>query len=854
MSDLHVYKPSKIEPKWQEKWFSGSAFKTDESAAQPKYYVLEMFPYPSGQLHMGHVRNYTLGDTLARFKRARGFNVLHPMGWDSFGLPAENAALKRNIHPSEWTVSNIKKMKETMRRFGWSYDWNREVTSCMPDYYKHQQAIFTDMLEKGLAYRKKSVVNWDPIENTVLANEQVVDGKGWRSGEPIERRTMYQWHFKITDYAQELLDDLKLLKDWPERVKTMQKNWLGRSEGLKFHFNVNGWDKKLEVYTTRPDTLYGCTFCAIAPEHPLALKTAKNDSEATSFIEECQGMGTSEEAIEKANKKGYKTPYTAIHPLTGKELPIYIANFVLMSYGTGAIMSVPAHDERDFAFAKKYNLPIIRVVARDDVPEDECHTLSGTIVNSDKFDGMVNEEAIAAMIQHFEDNKLGERTINWRLRDWGISRQRYWGCPIPVIHCDKCGVIAVPKEDLPIELPQDVNFNTQGNPLERHPTWKNCSCPKCGSEATRETDTMDTFVDSSWYFLRYTCPQSNNVLNKPDVDYWLGNDKNGGADQYIGGIEHAVLHLLYSRFFTKVLRDLGYVNIHEPFKALLCQGMLIGNTYQTASGEYIYPNMVEWKNDKAFHKETKEELRVLSAEKISKSKNNGDSPDALIDRFGADTLRLFILFTAPPERDLEWSESAIEGAWRFINRIWELVKRVKDDKTAIPEFSTLENREERDMLRLVHKTIRKVTKDIDSFHYNTMVAACMELANALQTIKDNASTNMLTIRRFGVEKLIQMLNPACPHVTEELWEFLGNNTMLCKESWPEFDQKAADDEEITLVVQINGKLKGRLQVIPDMNKDEAIKLALEEVSEHLEGLTIRKEIHVPNRLVNIVAN
>ena len=850
------YSPGDIEPKWQSVWKDKNAFKSAQDDSKEPYYVLEMLPYPSGQLHMGHVRNYTLGDVLARYKRAAGFNVLHPMGWDSFGLPAENAALKRNVHPGEWTMSNIEEMKTTMNQFGWSYDWDREVATCTPEYYQHQQALFAAMYKAGHAYRKESIVNWDPVENTVLANEQVVDGKGWRSGVPVERRTMHQWHFKITDYAQELLDDLDVLTGWPDRVKTMQSNWLGRSEGLKFAFDVNGWNEKLEVYTTRPDTIFGVTFCAVAPEHPLAKEVAASNPEAAAFIEECQGLGTSEEAIEKAEKKGFKTTYTVTHPLTGKEIPIYIANFVLMSYGTGAVMAVPAHDERDNAFATKYGLDIPTVVKAEGVEEGEFHNQPGVLVNSGDFTGMPSEEAKAKIIEWFETQGRGERMVNWRLRDWGVSRQRYWGCPIPIVYCDDCGTVAVPEDQLPIELPQDVTFDKPGNPLENHPTWKQCTCPSCGKDATRETDTMDTFVDSSWYFLRYMCAKADEALDAQEIKYWVGSSPKGGVHQYIGGIEHAVLHLLYSRYFTKVLRDLGQIEVVEPFQNLLCQGMVIGNTYVAPNGDYIYPAQVRWEGDKAFHKETGEQLKVLPAEKISKSKNNGDAPDALVQRFGADTLRLYMLFTAPPERDLEWSETAIEGAWRFLNRVWSLTHKVIDDKAEFAAMDDLQNKEERDLLRKVHQTIAKVTRDVEKFQYNTMVAACMELANALQAVKDGASADLIGIRRFGVEALVQLLNPACPHMTEELWETLGNTEPLCATSWLGYDESALQNEEITLVVQVNGKLKARLQVAADISEDDAKAQAKGALDSEgiLEGLTVRKEIYVPGRLVNIVAN
>lgn len=852
-----TYTPSKIEPKWQNTWEEGKAFATTEEAGKPNTYVLEMLPYPSGQLHMGHVRNYTLGDVLARFKRAQGHNVLHPMGWDAFGLPAENAALKRNIHPESWTLNNIEEMKTTMKSFGWSYDWDKEVASCLPSYYGHQQKLFIEMMKKGLVYQKETIVNWDPVENTVLANEQVVDGKGWRSGVAVERRTMQQWHFKITQYAEELLSDLDKLDGWPERVKTMQRNWIGKSEGLTFSFDVFEGDNKvadMPVYTTRPDTIYGVSFCCVAPEHPFAKQAAEQSDEAKAFIKDCEALGTSEEAIERAEKRGFKTNFTAKHPITGEMLPIYIANFVLMTYGSGAIMAVPAHDERDNAFAKKYDLPIMTVVQSSSTKEGELYSGAGTLVNSGEFTGMHSEEAKAAIIKLFEDKHNGEKTTNWRLRDWGLGRQRYWGCPIPVVHCDDCGIVPVPDDQLPVELPKDVTFDKPGNPLENHPTWKKCTCPTCGAPATRETDTMDTFVDSSWYFLRYICAQdTQNALDSDKVNFWMGRDDRrpaGGVTQYIGGIEHAVLHLLYARFFTKALRDCGYLDMDEPFAALLCQGMLIGNTYQAANGDYIYPSQVNMKDGKAFHKDTGEELTIKPAEKISKSKNNGDAPDALIEKYGADTLRLFMMFTAPPERDLEWNETAIEGGWRFLNRVWTLAHSVVDYPSDRVAMADLTDKAEQNVKRAIHKTIKKVTADADSFHYNTMIAACMELSNTLNAAKPDASDAMPALIREGAEILVQLLNPTCPHITEELWSALGHEASLAHTSWPTFEAAAAKDDEITLVVQVNGKTKAKLTAPADIDKDAAIALAKDAVT--LDG-TVRKEIYVPGRLVNLVA-
>jgi leucyl-tRNA synthetase len=853
MSTPSKYTPTELESKWQKTWFETNVFYADEHSSKPKYYVLEMLPYPSGQLHMGHVRNYTLGDVLARFKRAMGYNVMHPMGWDAFGLPAENAAMKKKVHPKQWTLANITEMKRTMQQFGWSYDWSKEVTTCLPEYYGHQQALFLDLAARGLVYRKETLVNWDPIDQTVLANEQVVDGKGWRSGAPVERRKMAQWNMKITAYADELLADLSKLPNWPDRVRTMQENWIGKSQGLQFGFEVNGWDQKLDVFTTRPDTIFGATFCAVAPEHPLAQLAAQNDDKARSFVAEASALGTAQETIDKAEKKGYRIPFTAKHPFTGEALPIYIANFVLMAYGTGALMAVPAHDERDHAFALKYKLPIIEVVHADGQNVQKApYTGDGTLINSQFLNGLSKDEAVKAVIAKAELEGWGQGVTQWRLRDWGISRQRYWGCPIPFIHCEKCGVVPVPREQLPVELPEDVDITGAGNPLERHPTWKHTTCPTCQGKATRETDTMDTFADSSWYFMRYLCPQAAVPLDKKALNYWM--PKNGGVDQYIGGVEHAVLHLLYARFFTKALRDAGHVECTEPFSALLTQGMVIGNTYQTAAGEYIYPSQVEWKDadgsKRAFHKTTGEELTVQSAEKISKSKNNGDAPDALVERYGADTLRLYMLFTAPPERDLEWSEAAIEGSWRFLNRVWGLAQRA----AALPTATvSVEGAAAKALARKIHQTIRKVTDDIERFQYNTMVAACMELANALTPEVEAAHPALF---RFGAETLLQLLNPAAPHITEELWQRFGHTAPLYAAKWPAYSEELAAADEITLVVQVDGKLRARVTLPADVSEADAFAAAhaAEDAKLWLAGRKLVKQVYVPGRLVNIVTS
>ncbi|MEC9291992.1 MAG: leucine--tRNA ligase [Pseudomonadota bacterium] len=844
---MQKYNPFSIEEKWQSCWLDNKAFKSEATKDKPKYYVLEMFPYPSGKLHMGHVRNYTIGDVVARYYRAKGYNVLHPMGWDAFGLPAENAALKNNKHPEAWTLSNVEAMKVDLNKFGLSYDWDREVATCLPVYYGKQQKWFLDLYEKGLVYQKESLVNWDPVDHTVLANEQVVDGKGWRSGAPVERKAMNQWFLRITNYADQLLNDLDDLKGWPERVKTMQANWIGRSEGLEFTFDVNGWDQGLTVYTTRPDTLMGCTYCAIAPEHPLAAMVAESDSKAAEFISECQALGTAAEDIEKAEKRGYKLEQTVVHPITGEELPVYIANFVLMSYGTGAIMSVPAHDERDYAFATKYNLPIKQVInaPEENESDSDVYTGQGILTNSGEFDGLSSEKARVKISEFIEALNKGERKVNFRLKDWGISRQRYWGCPIPFIECKDCGTVPVPAEQLPVELPKDVSFDTPGNPLDRHPTWKQVSCPCCGKDAERITDTMDTFMDSSWYFLRYADVESSKPIGD-EAAYWM----EGGVDQYIGGIEHAVLHLLYSRFVTKVLKDQGYVNTHEPFKSLLTQGMVINNSYQDTSGEYINPDDVEWDGETAKHAQTGETLKVNRMEKMSKSKNNGVDPNILLERYGADTLRTFMMFTAPPERDLEWSDGAIEGAWRFMGRVWSLIQKASEN--APKQYTESWGSDSlKPVHRAIHKTIAKASKDIEAFQFNTLIAAIMELSNTLSGMKlnDDAAKSLF---KYGCDVVMQLLNPVAPHITEELWASAGHKMPLYEASWPEFDAEIAKDDEITMVVQVNGKLKEKLMVPAGLPKDEMEVKAREAAASHLENQDVLKCVVVPNRLVNFV--
>ncbi|MCP4354508.1 MAG: leucine--tRNA ligase [Proteobacteria bacterium] len=847
------YNPFEIEAKWQKKWAENNSFKTGTDESKEHFYCLEMFPYPSGNLHVGHLRNYCIGDTVARYKNLNGFNVLHPMGWDSLGMPAENAALKNNSSARDWTAKSIEGMKKVMNVMGMSYDWDRELTTYKDSYYGHQQAFFIDMFKKGLVYKKEAMVNWDPVDMTVLANEQVIDGKGWRSDAVVERKMMDQWFLNITKYGDELLDDISELKDWPERVKHMQVNWIGKSEGLQFKFVVAGSQstKELEVYTTRPDTIMGITFASVASEHPLAKEIAKTDPKAAEFIKECQALGTSAVDIETAEKKGYKTPYTVVHPITKEEFPIYIANFVLMAYGTGAVMAVPAHDERDFDFAKKYDIEIKQVIAGNGYNPDEAYTEYGTLVNSGEFDGLSVDEAKIAVIAKFEDMKIGNGTTNFKLRDWGISRQRYWGTPIPFVECDECGTVPVNKEDLPVKLPDEIDINVKGNPLASDENFVNTTCPKCGKSAKRTTDTMDTFMDSSWYFLRFACPHSKQVLDVEEVKKWLP------VDSYIGGIEHAILHLLYSRFITKVLRDLGYVNdeLKEPFKRLITQGMVLAHSFQDAEGNYINPTDTIEKSEKFFHKETGVDLKVNRMVKISKSKNNGKDTQILFDEFGADAVRTAVIFVAPVEKDLEWTESALEGCWRFMGRFWNLVHKteidfVKNDK--IYSIDELDSKEEKDLKRLIHKTIKRVTDDLDRFQLNTVVAAAMELSNALAKVKATDSEKMQALYVEGVKTSIKLFNPIAPHITEEMWEDLGNTEFLTDAVWPKAEDSALIDDEITLVVQVNGKLKAKMQVPASIEKSDAEAQAQEAVAEFTEGKEIKRVIYVPGRLVNIV--
>ncbi|MGE5515503.1 MAG: leucine--tRNA ligase [Bacteroidota bacterium] len=849
------YNFKETEAKWQRQWEESGAFVAAVDPARPKYYVMEMFPYPSGRIHMGHVRNYTLGDVVARHKRAKGFNVLHPMGWDAFGLPAENAAIERGVHPAKWTRENIASMRVQLKSMGLSYDWGREVATCEPEYYRHEQKMFLDFLKAGLVYRKESWVNWDPVENTVLANEQVIDGRGWRSGALVEKRLLSQWFLKITAFADDLLESLKTLERWPDRVRIMQENWIGRSEGAKLTWEVSGRSDKLEIFTTRPDTLFGAAFLAISPNHPLAAELAQGNAVLTDFIAECNRMGTSEAALETAEKKGIDTGLKAKHPFVpGWELPIYVANFVLMEYGSGAIFGCPAHDQRDFDFATKYGLPIKAVVLPPDADAAiyavgaEPYAGDGTLFNSDFMNGLNVEAAKAAAIARIEQQGLGERTVNWRLRDWGVSRQRYWGCPIPIIHCDTCGPVPVPEADLPVRLPEDVTFDKPGNPLAHHPTWKDVACPCCGKPARRETDTFDTFFESSWYFGRYCSPTREDVaFDKAEADYWLP------VDQYIGGIEHAVLHLLYSRFFTRALKTCGYLEVKEPFDGLLTQGMVCHETYKDEGGSWLYPDEVVKQDAGLVHAQTGKPVTLGRSEKMSKSKRNTVDPAHIIDTYGADTARLFMLSDSPPERDLEWTEAGIDGAWRYVNRLWRLVGTALDALppvgTAMPELGQPALK----LRRLVHKTIAGLSDDLERFAFNKAVARLRELTNALGEVKAD-TPDLAWVLREGLETAILLAAPMMPHLAEELWAELGHAVPVVNSPWPEAEPALLVEDSVTVAVQVNGKLRATIELPKDADAKVAEELALAQppVVAAMSGKPPRKVVVVPNRIVNVV--
>jgi leucyl-tRNA synthetase len=901
------YQPQAVETVAQQYWRDQRAYEVKEDASRPKFYCLSMLPYPSGALHMGHVRNYTIGDVISRYQRMQGKNVLQPMGWDAFGLPAENAAIKNKTAPAKWTYQNIEHMRAQLQRMGFAYDWTREFATCRPDYYRWEQLMFTRLMKKGMAYRKNAVVNWDPVDQTVLANEQVVDGRGWRSGALVEKREIPQWFLKITDYAQELLDGLDTLPGWPDAVKTMQRNWIGRSEGLEIHFEVEGEGEPLTVFTTRPDTLMGVTFVSIAGEHPLALKAAKVNPRLAAFLEELKHGGVSEAELETQEKRGMDTGIEAIHPLTGEKIPVFVANFVLMGYGTGAVMAVPGHDQRDWEFAQKYSLPIKMVVVdravldavaeiqhdlskgvgadpmraalgggnidayessaavqliesfERSIQEDSAFTERGFLVNSGEFDGMDYNQAFEAMAARFQREGKGTRRVNWRLRDWGVSRQRYWGCPIPVIYCAKCDAVPVPEDQLPVVLPEDVAFSGVQSPIKADPEWRKTTCPQCGGPAERETDTFDTFMESSWYYARYTSPGAQDQVDER-ANYWLP------VDQYIGGIEHAILHLLYFRFYHKLMRDAGLVQANEPATNLLCQGMVIAETFYRdnadGSKDWINPADVEIERDDkarvigARSKTDGEPVKIGGTEKMSKSKNNGIDPQAMVDKYGADTVRLFSMFAAPPEQSLEWSEAGVEGMARFLRRFWrEVTTHASQPDHPLVDPAKLDAGQ-KTLRRQLHETIQKVSDDFGRRHsFNTAIAALMELLNALNKFSDQSEQGR-AVRHEALETMVLLLNPVVPHVSHTLWQVLGHPpSVLEDQPWPQTDSAALVRDSLTLAVQVNGKLRGTVEVAANASKEEAEALARAhpQVVAFLEGQTVRKVIVVPGKIVNIVA-
>ena len=845
------YNAKEIESKWQAAWERNGSFSVSDDESRKKYYVLEMFPYPSGRIHMGHVRNYTLGDVVARYKRARGFNVLHPMGWDAFGMPAENAAIENKVHPAAWTETNIGTMRRQLKQMGLSYDWSRELATCESEYYRHEQEMFLSFLEHGLAYRKESWVNWDPVDHTVLANEQVIDGRGWRSGAPVEKRKLPQWFLRITNYADELLKGLPSLDRWPDRVRRMQENWIGRSKGLRIFFELKGRSDRLEVFTTRADTIFGASFCAISPNHPLAETVAGESPEIAAFLDECNRQGTAEADLERGEKRGIETGLFAVHPFVAeRELPVFVANFVLMEYGSGAVFGCPAHDQRDLEFARVHGLPVRPVIAPAGVAagdleiRDEAFTGDGVAVNSDFLDGLTVAEAKREVANRLQSVGGGETVTVFRLRDWGVSRQRYWGCPIPVINCPECGVVPVPRADLPVRLPEDVVWDKPGNPLARHGRWKHVACPKCGAAAERECDTFDTFFESSWYFARFTCSRSENALEAEAVAYWLP------VDQYIGGIEHAILHLLYSRFFTRALRDCGYLCFDEPFSGLLTQGMVCHQTYRTGDGRWLFPDQVRILDGRQVTVENGESVIVGRSEKMSKARKNVVDPETIIRDYGADTARLFMLSDSPPERDIEWTDAGVEGAWRFANRLWRMVAETPPPaETPMSGISAaaLETR------RATHRTIAAVTADLEKFHFNRAVARVRELTNVLAELNSGEAGANVVLRE-GLEVVVRLLGPMIPHLAEELWCCLGHREMLVDTPWPEGDEELIAEKTVTVALQVNGCLRGTLELPKDTGRQETETAALAEaaVIRAIGGKTVRKVIVVPNRIVNVV--
>ena len=838
------FNPLAADKRWQARWAESRVFEADDASSKPRSYVLEMFPYPSGRIHMGHVRNYTMGDVLARFRRMQGYEVLHPMGWDAFGMPAENAAMEKKVHPGEWTRANITAMRSQLKTLGFAFDWSRELATCDPDYYGHEQALFIDLFEGGLVYRKESAVNWDPVDMTVLANEQVIDGKGWRSGAPVEKRKLSQWFLKITDFAEDLLAGLGDLKGWPEKVRLMQENWIGKSQGLQFHFALPEPQADIatvEVFSTRPDTIFGASFLALAADHPLTLQLAATNTLLAAFAEECKAGGTTAAELETMEKKGFDTGLTVTHPLDPDwQLPVYVANFVLMDYGTGAVFGVPAHDQRDLDFARKYDLPVKRVVSDGDETKaeftgGEAYTGPGTIVNSAFLDGMTVEAAGQAVMDRAQSEGWGKAQTTWRLRDWGVSRQRYWGTPIPIIHCDDCGPVPVPKDQLPVVLPEDIDFETPGNPLERHASWKHIDCPKCGAAARRETDTLDTFVDSSWYFLRFASQPDDRPFDPEVVKKWLP------VTQYIGGVEHAILHLLYARFWTRALARIGKLDFAEPFESLFTQGMVTHETYKHGDGSWLSPDEVEKNGADWMVIADGSAATTGRVEKMSKSKKNVVDPDPIIEQYGADAVRFFMLSDSPPERDLPWSEAGIEGSWRFMNRLWRLFLSVADQKDA-PQAA------DKALQRKLHQTIAGVADDVEALSFNKAVAKIFELVNLIE--KSQPSRD----RTAAIKALARIVAPMVPHIAEEAWALFGETDLIANAPWPEVDESLLVEDEVTIAIQVRGKLRDTLTAAKGSSKEhlEGLALASEKVQRSLDGAEVKKVIVVPDRLVNIV--
>ncbi|MEL0585616.1 MAG: leucine--tRNA ligase [Candidatus Thiodiazotropha sp. (ex. Lucinoma kazani)] len=854
------YDPTAVEAAVQSYWVKEKTFEVTENPDQEKFYCLSMFPYPSGKLHMGHVRNYTIGDVIARYQRMLGKNVLQPMGWDAFGLPAENAALKNRVAPAGWTYDNIGYMKGQLIRLGFGYDWQRELATCQPDYYKWEQWLFTELFKKGLVYRKNAVVNWDPVDQTVLANEQVIDGRGWRSGALVERREIPQWFVKITEYADELLDEIDTLVGWPDQVRTMQRNWIGRSFGVQMEFGIKGSDESLTIYTTRPDTLMGVTYVAVAAEHPLALKAAVGNNQLSAFIDECRQGGTSEAELETIEKKGMPLGIHAIHPVSGEEVPIYAANFVLMGYGTGAVMAVPGHDERDHAFARQYAIPIKQVIHPTDGSaldiQAAAYTEQGVLQDSGPFNGLTSAAAFDAIAEWLQERGKGEKTKQYRLRDWGVSRQRYWGTPIPMIYCDNCGLVPVPLEDLPVRLPEDIVYDENTiNPIKNNPAFSDCSCPQCGGKAQRETDTFDTFMESSWYYARYTCPGADTMLDER-ADYWLP------VDHYVGGIEHAVLHLLYARFYHKLLRDAGLVKSNEPFTRLLTQGMVVADTYYRdqpdGSKHWYNPAEVEVVCDEkgrpltAHLLEDDQPVVIGGIEKMSKSKNNGIDPQTLIDRYGADTVRLYTMFTSPPDQSLEWNDESVEGSHRFLKRLWALAETNQARFSALLKDPVDLAEPQKIARRELHELLKKALYDYERQRFNNVVSASMGMINILYKLGETAADQQVLTE--GVSLVLRLLAPIAPHITHQLWCELGYGNEILDSDWPQPDETALKQDSLPYVVQVNGKVRATIQVPADAEKSVAESIALENenVQRFMGDGTVRKVIVVPNKLVNIV--